>query len=300
MVFEQVLILVVFVAIGYILSKLKVINSENSQILSSILVYVFLPCNVFKTYASNFNREYIVNHYKVGLVSLLLIAVIAVLAFFIAKLFTKNSYDRKVYEYSMVVPNSGYMGYPLAESLLEGAGLINFMVFSIPVQLYIYTYGFSSLTKCKLSLKKLLNPLMITILLGMIFGLLEIPIPDTVTGILEKSGSCMGPVSMLLAGVVISQFKLKDVFGNYKIYILSAISLIILPLALGGILRLFCDDSLVAVAVLFYSLPCGLNSVVFPKLVGEDCRTGAGIALISTLISVLSIPLMFAIFGIGA
>ena len=63
MVFEQVLILVVFVAVGYFLSKIKIVNSENSKILSTLLVYVFLPCNLFKTFIRNFNKEYISDNY---------------------------------------------------------------------------------------------------------------------------------------------------------------------------------------------------------------------------------------------
>jgi predicted permease len=43
--------------------------------------------------------------------------------------------------------------------------------------------------------------------------------------------------------------------------------------------------------VIMGCMPCGLNTIVFPSLVGEDCRMGAKFVLLSHVLCLASIPL---------
>jgi predicted permease len=296
-VFEQISILLVFVAVGYAVGKTGIVKHEHSKVLSTLLVYVFLPCNVLKTFITRFNIDFISSNWNTIAISAVIVAVFAVSSHFIPKLITKDKYERSVFEYSLVVPNSGYMGIALAEGVFGSA--VGLMTMALPLQIYIYTYGYAILTKQGLNFKKLINPVLIATALGMVLGLLKTPVPEFANSILSSASGCMAPVSMLLTGIVISEFKLHKIAFNPKIYPIIAIRLLVMPLAIGFVLSRFFDANTVAVAVLLYSLPCGMNTVVFPKLVGEDCRSGAGVSLVSTLLSAITVPLIFLIFGIG-
>ncbi len=173
------------------------------------------------------------------------------------------------------------------------------MTFALPASIYIYTIGFAKLTKRVLSFKKLCNPIIIATVLGIIAGLCDVTLPNTLTNVIEKASGCMAPVSMLLTGIVISRFSLKSIFCNVKAYPLAILRLIIIPTLLGVILSKFCQAYLLQTAILFYALPCGLNTVVFPKLVGEKCEIGAGLALISSILACITLPLILSIFNIG-
>lgn len=299
MVFEQVVGLLCFVALGFLLIKTGVANSQHTDILSKILVYIFLPANIIKTFALNFNRDYIFENYDLVLWSACLVIVLNVIAYFLSKIFTKNKYKRSVYEYSLATPNFGYVGYPLAESLGGSAGLLNFMTFSIPVSFYAYTVGFGKLTKTGFSFKRLINSTTISIVIGIIFGLFSIPIPTVFEKVIDSASACMGPVGMIMTGMIISQFDFKKVLSNWKIYPALLLRLIIIPLVLGGVLSLFAPELIVSTAVLFYCLPCGLNTVIFPKLVNEDCEAGASLSMLSTILSLATIPLICTVFGIN-
>lgn len=296
--FEQVFILFIFSAMGYFLCKRSLVSFENSKILSSLLVYVFLPFNTFRTFANNFTVEYISQKYNMILTSLAVVLIIMALSPFLVNRLTKDSYEKHIYKYSLVVPNYAYMGYPLAENLLGSAGLMNIMIFALPVTVYIYTIGFAVLTKRGVELKKILSPTMVAVILGMIVGLLQIPIPGVVATILKNASSCMGPVGMLLTGIVISEFKLKEILGDVNIYIITIIRLIVVPAIVGAILRMFGVDELTQIAVLFLALPCGLNTIIFPKMVEENCKIGAGLALTSSVLACLTIPVLLTIFAI--
>lgn len=222
--------------------------------------------------------------------------ILLVLSHFVSKLFSKEKYEKCIYEYSLIVPNYGYMGYALAEALFGEAGLTNMMVFALPVSLYIYTIGFCKLTKRGFSLKKLCNPVMITTVIGIIAGLFRITVPAVLINVIEKASDCMAPVSMLLTGVVLSGFSFKPIICRLKNYYLTILRLIIIPLLIGFVLNTFCEPKLVQTAVLFYALPCGLNTIVFPKLVNENCELGAGQALISTTFSCITLPIILNFF----
>lgn len=295
-VFEQVLILFSFVTLGYILSKTGKLDVKNSKILSAVLVNVVLPCNILKSFSERFTVDYLTQNYLMVTISLVLLLVLAVAAFLGGKLFSKNKYVQKVYEYSLVVPNMGYMGYPLSQAMYGAAGLMDVMMFGIPILVYIYIYGYAILTKTGLKLKALLNPSIITMVLGMILGLSGFQMPELVSDILGKGSACMGPISMLLTGIVISEYNLKEILGDVRIFIMSALRLVVIPVIIGVVLGLFADKEIVRIAVLLYALPCGLNTVVFPKLVNENCKIGAGLALVSHLAACATIPLVFWLF----
>lgn len=293
------MILYIFVGLGFLLGKTKVVKSEHSKILSTLLVYVFLCSNIFKTFSGRFSPAYLAENYKMLLTSAGTVIALFFLSNLAARLFSKKQYERNLYEYSLLIPNYGYIGYTLAEALLGQTGLINAMTFSVPVSLYTYTVGFAKLTKQGTSLKKLINPVIITTFVGILVGLTGIPVPQVLNSVLDKASSCIGPVSMLLMGIVISDFSLKDLLTDVKTYIVVALRLVGIPLLVGGVLSLFCETSVVQTAVLFFAVPCGMNTVVFPKLVDENCKIGASIAMISTALSCLTLPIVLSIFHIG-
>jgi predicted permease len=298
MILEQVLILFAFVALGFFVSKTGLAQPSQSKILSSILVNVILPFNALKTFWGNFTVQYLSSNYALILLSLLLLAVIAVASFFGGRLFSRQRYEQQVCEYTLVVPNMGYMGYPLAEAMFGTAGLMDFMMFAIPINFYIYLYAYPILTKTKMSWKALANPAIVAMFVGMILGVTGVPMPDLVADIMDKGSACMGPISMLLTGIVVSEYDLKAILGDAKVYILSALRLLVIPAVIGAVLMPFVQPEVLRIAVLLYALPCGLNTVVFPNLVNEDCKLGAGLAMVSHCAVCLTIPLIFWIFGL--
>ena len=116
-VMQQVLLLILFAAVGYTLCKMGKVKREHTKLLSTLQVYVFWPCTVINTYSANFTVEYIREKYSLLLVSLALLAVMIVIGDLLAKLLAKKSYLRAVYCYSLTVSNYGFFGYSLAAGL---------------------------------------------------------------------------------------------------------------------------------------------------------------------------------------
>lgn len=297
-VLKQVSVLFSFAALGYLLAKCKKVNNGHTPILSALLVNIFLPFNIFKTFSASFTRQYISTHYDIMIASAVVITVLAVIMTFASRLFDKRKYERGIYEYSLIIPNYGYMGYPMSEVVLGQTGLLNAMMFGFPVSFYTYTVGYCKLSKREISFKKLFNPVMVSMIAGALVGLSEIKIPEIATKVLTDASSCMAPVSMLLMGIVVSEFNFKELLSMKKVYIITLLRLIIIPIVIGFILKPFSQTAM-QTAVILFAMPCGLNTIIFPRLVGEDCRIGAGLALVSNVLACFTIPLVLALFNIG-
>ena len=297
MVLKQVLVLFSFAAIGFYLAVSKKIKTEHTPILSSLLVNVLLPFNVFKTFSQNFTKDYVLDNYELLIYSSLVILSLTIIMHFVAKLFDKRRYEQNICEYSLIIPNYGYMGYPMAEAIGGATGLLNAMVFGFPISFYTYTVGYCNLSKMKITFRKLFNPVMVSMLLGAIFGFSGVKIPYLLSDLFGKASACMGPVSMLLVGMVVSEFNFKELLSMKRVYIITALRLVIIPVLIGLILMPF-NKTAMEVAVITFAMPCGLNTIIFPRLVGEDCRIGAGLALLSNILACVTIPLVLALFNI--
>ena len=101
---------------------------------------------------------------------------------------------------------------------------------------------------------------------------------------------------MLLAGITVSEYKFSELLRYKANYFVAIWKVLIVPLTIGFVLvNIFNRPDIAQVALMVYAIPCGLNTIVFPKLVGEDCSTGAALALISSILSVITLPIVYSI-----
>lgn len=284
-------ILYIFLLVGFLFGKWKKEQNSHTQILSFLLVNLFLPTKVFNTFAKNFTKSYILEHGKTIVVSLSLLLLLVGFSLVCAKALTKDKYEQKVYRYSLTLSNYAYMGYALCESIFGEMGLTNLILFCIPFAIYTYTFGYAMLTEQGRSIKKLLNPLNAAIVLGIIFGLAEIKMPEFLVSAISSSSACVAPISMLLTGLTLSSFSLRGLFCDFRAYILTAVRLLIIPALVFLACNIFGFDAAIkGSAIMMSCMPCGLNTIVFPKLIGRDCGLGARLAMISHLFSIATVP----------
>lgn len=291
---EQLIILFSFMIIGYIVRKKNIVNDSAAQTLSNLLVYVFAPAVTLNNLSTNLN----IDNLNTKAIYLIVSAVVLIFAItigkFLPKFFSKDRYERNVYSYNFTTGNFGYLGYALVQGLYGEEMLLNMIIFGIPMTVYIYTEGLRILTDRKeMDFKKLINPALIAILIGAIVGLCGIKLPGTAVGILKSAGGCMAPASMLITGFALAEYGLMPLFKKFKNYIASIMRLIVIPVALLIVFSLFnVDKNVSLITVLFYSLPAGMNSVVFPKMLNKDCQTGLSMVMISNILCIITIPVI--------
>ena len=247
----------------------------------------------------NFSKQctvsYFTKSYPTLFVSTALLLLLVLVSWIISKPLTKQPYERRVYRYSFAISDYAYLGYVFVEHTLGEAALTDMILFCIPFAFYTYTFGYSLLSNKPKSWKNMITPMTVAIALGMIFGMCAIPIPPVFSKMFELASGCVGPLSMIVTGLVIASFASKELLPDMKTVIFSLIRLLAIPAFLLGICFLcelfFPLPSAVYPAVIIMGcMPCGLNTIVFPSIAGEDCRMGARFVLLSHILCLATIP----------
>ena len=300
MVFHQIFVLYIFIFLGWMLGKIKPEMAQGSKLLSFLLVNLFLPCKVFSTFSAHFTVSFLSENNLTILISVGVLVSLALLAIPISGWFTKEDYKRRIYRYSVVLANYSYLGYVLIENVLGKEALAAMITFCIPFAFYTYTLGYAMLTGKGNLLKKLINPMTAAILLGCVCGLTGLKLPSVLLTVASSASACVGTLSMLMTGLVLSSFALKELLPDRGTLIFVALRLAAIPAFVLGVCKLLAllfplPMAVYPFAVVMTCMPCGLNTVVFPKLVGEDCRPGARMVLYSHLLSMATIPLWMSV-----
>ena len=301
---EQMALLFTYIIIGYTVAKLKVVPDNAGAVLSKLENNIFTPASILGTFITGFTVAKLSEAWQFVLLCTVIVFISIPLAILVARMTTKDSYVRKIYTYGLAFSNFGFMGNAVVQSVYGDEIYMSYLIFVIPLWIAIYGWGVPALLMPSgkgqgigARLKNIFNPMMIATFLGMIIGITGLPIPDFITGAIKTLGGCMSPIAMLLTGMAIAKINLKDSFTDVSIYIISAVRLAALPLLFMAILYFIpISYELKLCAVCAVAMPLGLSTIVVPGAYGLDTKKASGMALISHLLSCISIPLIFMLF----
>jgi len=300
---NQTLFLFGLIIIGYILVKCKVLPENSASVLSKLENAVFIPALVMGTFIENFTVERICAAWKLLAVSFTIAFLAIPFAILVSKMLDKDKYIQKIYTYGLSFSNFGFMGNAVVSSLFPDV-FFEYLIFTLPLWMLIYLWGVPKLLiedteknqTFKDSLKSFVNPMFIAMFIGIIIGLLHIPLPQWLVSIINVSGDCMSPIAMILTGIVVSFISLKKTFTDIKIYTVSIVRLLIMPLIFIVVASFFdMSETTYICGLCSLAMPLGLNTIVIPSAYEKDTSVAAGMAVISHLLSVITIPLIFSI-----
>ncbi|MBQ7336054.1 MAG: AEC family transporter [Clostridia bacterium] len=310
----QTLYLLILILIGFLLAKLKILPESAAGILGKLENTVLVPALVLATFMNDFTVTKLATSGGAFLFSAVLLIPVVPMAIFLSRLLTKDGFTRNIYTYGLAFANFGYMGNSVVKAVFPGY-FSEYLIFTMPLYIIIYLWGVPTLlmndekSSFKQNLKSLLNPMFIAMLIGMAIGLTSSLLPsmtlptvvqtplNAVNNCITVLGNCMSPVAMLLTGITVANIDLRKTFSNLSIYAVTAIRLLAIPLVFLGVFAILpLPEYLEVCAMCAVSMPLGLNTVVIPSAYGKDTSVAAGMALISHLLSCITIPLIFLLF----
>ncbi len=301
---DPLMMLFICIIIGFIARKTNLIPETSDKTISTLENYVFSPALILVNFMSyctldSLKKESYLFLYGAGVIFF---------AFIVAKLLApllskKATPERGVFEYSLTFGNFGFFGNAVVPAILGAVDprfLYKYLLFCVPLYFLCYSWGFIVLVpsdKKQNPLKRLINPMMISVFVGAILGLIGATnfMPKFIMDTLNSLKACMGPLAMILAGFVIGGFDIVKLLKNKKVYIATALRLIILPIVFVAILILIkAPKDIVLLSFFAFSAPLGLNTIVFPAAYGGDTRLGGSMALVSHTLCVITIPILYS------
>ncbi len=291
-----------FIIIGYIIAKLKIVPKGSAGVLAKLENNLFIPALVLQTFMQNFTRETLGVTWKLFAFGFIIDAVVIPLSILASRFVTKDEYTRKICVYGLCFSNFAFMGNAIVSAIFPES-FYAYIVFTLTLWIPIYLWGVPALlvsdgNKKTLGarLKSFINPMFIAMLVGMVIGFVGIPIPESVGDVISASSSCMSPIAMILTGFTIAEIDIKKTLKKPTVYSISVLRLVVFPLiAIGifAILPLNIPADYIICAVCSIAMPLGLNTIVIPAAYGKDTSVASGMALVSHILSVITIPIMF-------
>lgn len=298
---EQLAQFLLIMAGGIALSKLRILPERTGMVFARLITYIFLPAVCLSSFTSQFTRGNIGEYALLLAGGTVLMMLSLPLAFFMRRKMPGNAVEKLTSAYSMVVPNYAYFGYPLVLALFGQEMLSKLMMFGLPFNFFIYGWAMPQWMPQKPGrwerFRRSFSPPMIAMFLGMAWGLSGLSFPWLLEEACAGFSKCMAPCAMLVSGLAIGEISLKKALLEKRVYFISGIRLVVLPAVLISAAYLFShmlnlDADLMLVLGVYVSVPLGMNPVVFSESYGKDGSFGASCALVSMLLSTMTLPVV--------
>ncbi len=287
---------------GWVCRRIGVIDTLASKRLSKLILTVGQPLLII---SSLNNAEYSPENLKLaGQVTLLGFALhtfAALLAYFLCKLIKRNFNKAKIFEFSLVFGNCGFIGFPVLDSLL-GKGFGSFLgaFYVISFYLFFWTWGILIFARgrddIKLTPKKaLINFGTIPCAIGVAVYFLKplFVIPDFIGNFMNYMGGLCTPISVLITGAMLATISLRGMFSNWKMYVHSLIKLILMPILVCVIAKLCgLPDLLVLLATAMAAVPCAANVTMLAELYDNEPGYASQTVGMTSIFSTVTLPLI--------
>ncbi len=299
-VLNQIIVLFSLILVGYVIKKLKVVSDEFQAGIAPLILNVTLPAFILSSMNFKFSLETLKSSGWLIAISFAMYGV----AFVISKLYSRAignpPRQRAAFEYAIMFSNSGYMGYPVVAQLFGEQGVFYAAIYNLSFSVLVWTYGVDLLSGQKnanMPLKKrllaLINPGLIAVLIGFTLFLFNLSLPATVYSLLNMIGATTTPLSMMFIGFILTEIKPAEVLKNFQLLVVSAIRLVLLPALTYLILVLFGFSGLTLyIPVVIVGMPVAVNLAIFASRYQADYRLGSLLIFTSTLLSVITVPIM--------
>lgn len=277
------------ILVGYAISKVKRLRFDV-QTLLDLIVYIAAPALIITSIArSDIN---LIDFATLAGAALTIILIMALAAFLIFKI---TQSDKKGLYLPMVFGNTSFLGYPIALAAFGIDGLALAVVYDMMHSLLIYSLGIY-IVQQKNEIREIFKvPLLYAVVIGMVLNLLKIPIPDMLFAPVELIGMTAIPLALLVLGYKLAEMKIN--LSVAKIAVLASIFRILGGLLLAiSIISLFSIEGLVRdIIVLQAAMPSAIMALVLATKYNRDASLVAAVVFITTLLSIISIPLILSI-----
>jgi hypothetical protein len=288
------------IGIGFAARKYGILNGNRVHLISHILVSVSLPALSITSLQvpETAKTMGIVDHMLVVAIAYYLAAlVIGILLF----RFIPCAPDEKgVFQFMLVFPNSMFMGIPVALAVLGPGSLFYVILFNVPFYFLVFTLGVWLLARGrpgKIDPKVLLSPGLVAAIVGLVLFMMQYTIPAPVEYGLDLVGSATTPLAMLVVGAMLATLPLQQLAGDWRVYLVAALRLLVFPIVAFLVLSPFVTDRLLlGTAVLLIAMPVAANTVLLCEEYNVDARLGSQGVFISTVLCLVTIPVLALLF----
>jgi len=297
-VLDQIVILFLLLVVGYWARVSGALDRQGIQGLTSFLVRFALPALIIGSLQVPFSAQVLDQGREVLVLSVVFYLIAFIVAWPLPRMLGVTGAGSGTYQFLLAFPNVGFMGFPVIAAVFGKGALFYASLYMLPFNLLAFTVGILMLKRtggglADLDPKVLANPGVTSVFVGLIFFLTSSTLPGPIGGAVTLLGDLTTPLSMVMVGGVLAEMALRTVFSNWRVYLVSAMRLLLVPLITWVILRSFITDPLMlGIPVILAAMPSAVNAVLLAEEYSSDPELASQGVFISTFFCIFTIPLI--------
>lgn len=302
MAFSQLLssmaMLLTMILPGIIFKKKGLITESQTKCISSIIINLIVPAIIINAFQIEYTEKMAADVFKIVGLFGIMIAVCGVVLVIVSKMANFNNFQKGIFATVIMIPNTGFIGIPLMNAFYGAEGLLYISIMEIAGDIFMSTVVYSIFSKNaghkeKMQLKEFFSPLIIAVIIGFVLFMCNIKLPPFLGGAVKNISDASGALAMFVLGSQLADIKIKEFFGDVKVYIQVGARLIVMPIVAFVIMRLILKDTslLSTVFVLAWGLPAGVFGVVLAERFNTDPAFATKCVMLSNIFCLITIPI---------
>lgn len=297
---QQITELFLMIFMGYVIVKARLLKGEDSKVISKIVLYLIIPCVIINAFQVDYTSEKVQGLLLAFAASVMLQVLLLIIIWGAGRMGLNEVEKASVY-YS----NAGNLIMPIVTFVLGQEWVLYGCVFMSVQIVFVWSHGKWVLSRqSKIDWKKiLLNINMVAVFAGVFLFFTKIRLPQILNQTFGSVGSMIGPASMMVTGMLIAEMSLKDIFTNGRVYFITFLRLIAVPavalllLKVSGLVNGSPDGKkLLLIVFLAVITPSASTITQMCQVYGNDSQYASAINVMTTLFSIVTMPLMVLLF----
>ena len=293
LIFEQLLKMFFIMLLAFICYKIKLVDQNGNRSISNLLLMVVNPLLILTVYQDT--------EYDPDMVRGLLLAFVAalithILGILISTFLIRPSSDPdcSIERFNSMYSNCGFIGIPLVNSVLGSSGVFFITAYMVVFNLFTWTHGIILMEK-KCSLKNMkegiLSPMFLSTVAAVALFFLRIHVPSVLLDSMNYVADMNTPLAMMVAGFSVAQSDLGKMLRNHRIYFISFIKLILIPVLLIAVLKVMPLPSEVATTILIgAACPAATTGTMMAIRYRQNYTYSSELFAMTTVLSIITIP----------
>lgn len=298
---QQIVQLFLMIFMGYLIVKTGLVRDDDSKVLSKIILYLIVPCVIINAFQVDYTTDTVKGLLIAFAASVMTQVILLVVISVAGKLLHLNEVEVASVYYS----NSGNLIVPIVTFILGQEWVLYGCVFMSVQLVFLWTHCKKIISReASYDWKKIiLNINMISIFIGVILFFTGIRLPEIIRNTLASVGTMIGPASMIVTGMLFAGMNLKQIFANKRVYFITFLRLIAVPLIALVLIKLsnlasFSADGNKIMLIVFLAIitPSASTVTQMCQVYGNDSRYASAINVMTTLLSIITMPVMVMLF----
>ena len=300
---EVMMTLFAIVIVGYVAGRLGYMGGEFDKKLSSLVINFTCPALILASAMTGElpDRRLILPLLGISALTYILLTGVA---FLLPRFLTKKKDDQGIVGFALMFGNVGFMGYPVVASIFGQQAVFYAAVLNVVNTFAVFTIGtiliLGDLGDGKHFQKKVLysTPMLSAYLAMLIVALGIDNIPSIISQPLTMIGNITVPAALLIIGSSMSQLSARTMLGNMTVYSTTVFRLLLIPIALYFLCSaLGFDPYVVNINTMVVAMPVATYGTILCLKYNRDTTLITEVTLITTLLSMLTIPLLTVLFS---